>query len=196
MENQAVESPKLETVLDNLFSGDPQTTYTIQSGNKKGTVVHFHTAKWKQVAGITRLLNELVQRVPKDKFAALIGAIAKMQMEVMTSGQNKDQIELATTNLVKSFLGDTYEIVNFVASCMDIAPRIAGVLCDLKQEDIDNLELDDAAMVIIGMVSVNYDFFTRKFLPLCKAAFAGYRRNESALVGKMVQVAPVPTSVG
>lgn len=196
MENQVVESPKLETVIDQLFSGDTQTTYTIQSGDKAGTVVHFRTAKWKQVAGITRLMNELVQRVPKDKFAALIGSIAKMQVEVMTSGANKDKIELATTTLVKDFLGNSNDIVNFLASCMDVMPRIAGVLCDLKQDDIDELELDDAAMVIIGVLAVNYDFFTRKFLPLCKAVFAGYARNESNLIAKLGNTTSTPATAG
>lgn len=193
---EQAEVAKAEAVVDRLF-GDIGESYTLSEGKHKGKVITFRTAKLKEIGSITRLLSELASRIPRDKFAELIGTISGAQVEFLSSGGSKEALEKATTDTVRKLLGDSNTILMAIAACMDVLPRLMGVFVDVSQDVIDEMELDDAVMVVMGIVSLNYAFFTQRFVPLAVSALGALQKkpadSQPSNVGKLVQTDPVPT---
>lgn len=165
---QEAPEANLATVVGELFGG-AKTTLNLADG----TVVMFHRAKFKQIAAVTRLFQELINAVPRDAFMELLATIAMAQKESMREGRSADDISMNTLNLLDKAFGENSITLNLFATVMDKIPQFIPQFSDMSAAAFEELEIDEALLVAVGVVASNYDFFTQKLLPLLKSVMQG-----------------------
>lgn len=167
----------MESVVDELFGGTA-TSFTLRNG----TVVTFKQAKFKQIAVITRLFQQLLDRIPKDKFATMLGLIVNEQAKAMADGKSQTDISLNATGMIEAALGQNSLLLTVFTNVLDLLPEAVPQFCDLKKEQFEDLDLDEAVLVATGIVAVNYSFFTQTLPPLLKSVLGGWQKKSGTTV--------------
>lgn len=114
-----------------------------------------------------------VKRVKVGKIPALIDAAGPLMPLLMDRTKGRNTFDI-----------DTMFVYN-TASCL----KVLGVLIDQPKEFVDELELDDAMMLMADCAEMNIDFFVQRILPLL---YGGVQK----LVGIMKERNIDPTQLG
>lgn len=162
----------LETTIERMFESG-LTTYTTRAGQ----TVHFQQAKFKQIATVTRLFQEMLALVPREEFGNMISMIVGAQVDAMAQGRAATDLNLNVGRIVEEAIGEKSLLLTVFASCLDILPKFVPQFCDMSAEQFDQLDLDEAVVVATGVVAVNYSFFTRTLPPLLKQALGGWKKK-------------------
>lgn len=162
----------LDAIVGELFGG-ARTTYTLRDG----TVVTFEQAKFRQIAKVTLLFQEMVNRIPKDKFRQFLEMVVEAQTEAMAQGKSQQEMSLNAVGLIEKAMGENSMLLTLFATVIDILPDFVPHFCDLSSEAFGALDLDEAVVCAAGVVAVNYGFFTRTLPPLLKGVIAGWQQG-------------------
>lgn len=165
----------LETIVDEMFAGS-RMSYTL----KNGRTVNFHTAVFKQIATVTRLFQNLCNNIPREQFIDLIATMAHEQIKAMAAGKGINDINLNTTELVEKAFGQQSIVLTLFASCMDFLPEAMPNFCDITEDEFNHLEIEDAIMVCLGVIGMNYGFFTQSLPRLFKTVIGGWSKKNAA----------------
>jgi hypothetical protein len=163
----------LASIVDEMFGAEGRTTFTLRSGK----VVTFHQARFKHIAKITALFQEMLNRIPKDKFKEMIDMVVTAQVGAMKEGKSQAELDLNAANMIEKALGENSLLLSVFSTIMDILPNFVPQFCDLSADDFGELDLDEALVVASGVVAVNYSFFTQTLPPLLKRIFGGWKQK-------------------
>lgn len=181
-EAQAVEvtaEGTLEQVVDELFS-QARTTLTLRSG----TEVVFKSASYKHIGKITRLFEQLLNRVPADKLGTLIDMIVSEQKNLLLAGKSVNDLDLGATALVKEAVGNSSLLLSVFANVSDVLPEAVEMFSTISQDAFNELEIDEAMLVAVGVVARNYSFFIQTVRPILVNVMRAWKG-----VGKLKQLA-------
>lgn len=79
----------------------------------------------------------------------------------------------AIEKAVAERLNDPSFILKLISNKADQVFEIVARFTTLSVEEVRELDVDDAVVVLQKVVEINYDFFTVKVLPTLRAMFAG-----------------------
>lgn len=180
----------LEAIVDEMFMGS-RTTATLQNG----TIVTFHQAKFKQIAVVTRLFQEMLNRIPKEKFSELLGMIVDAQTLAMSEGKSNTDMTVNAGILIENAIGEKSMLLTIFSTVLDMLPDFIPQFCDLSADAFNELDIDEAVLVATGVVAVNYSFFTQKLPPLLKSVTASWSKK-SSIASSTRSNSPSTTSSG
>lgn len=194
MENQSQQAAPvgLEAIVEQLFAGKVEEfTPTNKDGTKRKTIT-FKPAKVKEVAAITRFFGKLIASLPRDKVEQLVTIVLEVQSK---SINEQGQINLNKGLLLEKALRNNGLVLEIFAGGMDIVGSLIGILTDTTEDEFNALELEDAAIVSVGIFAVNYDFFTQTLPLILRSAVAGLnlKRQGSKNSNKKLPP-PIPVS--
>jgi hypothetical protein len=160
----------LASVVDEIF-GDSRTDFTLKSGK----LVTFQPAKLRQLGSIVEFLRLLLDRISPDALTSLLQAIANEQEKALEQGKSHNDVRMEAVNLITKALGHNSLILGVLASTIEYLPPLISSFCDMTTEEVDNIDLDDMTVVVMGILSVNYSFFTQSLPPIVRSAFQGWQ---------------------
>lgn len=154
------------TVLEGLFGGDTPTEYTTKAGVK----VEFNAAKLKHFRAVVDVVEEFINSFDQSQLVNIIDKVSAKQEQVL-AGENPEPLNLNDT--VKEICGHGSLIVKLVSGSFDRLVKIVPLFCNLSEEDLGELDMDEASIIIFGVFAKNYQFFTQQVLPAILAC-VGY----------------------
>jgi hypothetical protein len=116
------------------------------------TKVKFFKVKLKDISTILKMGRVVVASIGKAKQEAAENA--KKSGEITTVEQ-VDALQFGQNGLIIDMLDEHFDSV----------VKVASILCDMEENDIRELELDDAVTVMSGVIEVNKRFFTERVVP-------------------------------
>lgn len=142
-------------------------------------------AKMWQMKPLMNFFQEVIGRCDGDHLRTLIDSVVAKQQEAIEAGQDPSKLnlrELATSDVVKDAFGHMSLVVSFMHGTFDLLPGFVAMFVDISEEEFGQLDFDEGALLVFGILALNYDFFTRRLLPV----FTGYLRslaseNQSAI---------------
>lgn len=185
------EAVSLETTIEKMFE-EGLTTYTTRAG----VVVTFQQAKFKQIAVVTRLFQEMLALVPKEEFSNLIGMIVGAQVHAMAEGKAATDIDLNVAKIIEEAIGEKSLLLTVFASCLEILPKFVPQFCTMTAAQFDELDVDEALVVATGVVATNYSFFTQTLPPILKQVFGGWRQKGSSTAATKNKLPSTTSSAG
>lgn len=94
-----------------------------------------------------------------------IGSVLQLVSKVLEDLGVKD-----TKGAITVDLNDPAVMLKILAQSSGNVLEVAGDLCSLSHEQIADLEIDDTLKVVMRIVEVNKDFFSKNVLPIVQSA--------------------------
>ena len=122
-------------------------------------------------SNINPVLDQLFKKntitLPKHGSEVLIRKVTLKTMKPVTTfiGRIIGDLKLDENNLPTISLTDPSTILKLISEHYDEVVGLAVLFCNLEQEKLENLELDESAMVVAGIIELNKNFFTKTILP-------------------------------
>ena len=176
LKKSEIKPANLASTLDELFGGS-RTEFTLKSG----TVVTFKPAKLRQLGAITTFLQVILERVPADKLTALLQSIANEQQKAIDAGKSHNDLQMEAVSMVTKAMGHNSLILGVLSHTIDLLPALIGSFTTLSDDEVEEIDLDDMVVVIMGILAVNYSFFTHSLPPIVQSALRGWqaKKNQS-----------------
>ena len=143
---------------------------TFEASN--GRLIHFNTAKVRTLGQIMLFFREVAKSVPFDKLEGLFRMFSKAQRKALADGKDPKAVDISALTMlavadsevqeiVASALGGGSFFLSIAGSALEHGHFIVCSFTDLTREEFEDLELDDACVVVMGVLFMNYSFFTR-----------------------------------
>jgi hypothetical protein len=158
--------------LDDLFSENPPSTFTLES---TGKVVEIRTAKVKTLREITSLIGSYIGNYTPEELLLLIGMTAKAQEELTNEGANPFQ---QTLDKIKSFVGGAEMVARITTSGLEFGGELVPMFTNLTVDEFDELSVEEGSIVAYSIFGRNYHFFTQRVRPVV-AAFIAHRARQA-----------------
>lgn len=153
------------SAADELFDGSHDVV-KLQDGRE----VPIKPAKVKHLRQITEFVQEFVNTFNSEELVRLLSGVSQMQQEKIAEGSSA--YSLNTGELVQKVAGDASLILRIFNSGVDAFSKLVPLFSDLSLEEFEDLELDDAALLVFGIFGRNYHFFTQRVLPVIQGSIA------------------------
>lgn len=164
----------LATSLTALFAGT-STKAPLRSGRE----VTFLPAKMRHLNKLIEVFETALNSVSQEEFEDLINLIVDQQAAAQASGKDATDIDVAEAVRVGKY-NMTLVRKMFVA-CTTILPQIVPLFTDLSSDEYDDLEIDEGILVPVGIIAVNYPFFTQNLLPALSGLFSSMMRERARM---------------
>lgn len=148
---------------DDLFAGTGSHEITLRTGKK----VVIKSAKVKQLRQITAFVQTFLAALDQSAIAGIIAKVSKHQEDAINAGT--DPYKLETRQVITDLIGEGGAISQLLQLGVDELPKLIPIFTDLSIEDVDELELDEAAVVGLGIFGRNYHFFIQQVAPVILA---------------------------
>jgi len=125
---------------------------TVKYHDGRGTIqtAEVYKCKLKQLAPVLRLVSEVLK---------------SLGFTDITDTNAQDDL-IARTN-------DPGFILQLIANSADDVMKVASTLCSLSEDELGDLDLDDATVILLKVWEVNESFFLQKVLPMLKLDESG-----------------------
>jgi len=149
---------------------------------ESGKVIKIKPAKVGQLSVIMEFFNALINRVDPQQLATLVAFIAERQKAAIARGDNPYALDLRTEiatmlmegtgvevdSLVvaKKALGQSSMMLSMMSAVLELIPTVIPAFCNVSKEEWDDLEIDEAMVVVGSIFMVNYSFFMQRLLPV------------------------------
>lgn len=143
-----------------------------KDADNKPRMVTIRPARMGQIAEIMKLFREMAQTISHSQIAEAIKIIANVQQQKMAAGENARDLDIAKLAAAELNI-DGVQKVSLVSLFMETAashlPTLVTIFSDLTEEQFKEMDLDEGAMCCFAIFTLNYDFFTRRLLPILLA---------------------------
>lgn len=150
----------LMQAADDMFAGTGSHTIRLRSGRS----VEIKSAKVKQLRQITAFVQSFLAKLDQSAIAGIIVKVSKYQEEAIKAGT--DPYKLETRQLITDLIGEGGAISQLLQLGVDELPKLVPMFSDLSEEEVDDLDLDEAAQVGMAVFVRNYHFFTQQVAPV------------------------------
>lgn len=97
-----------------------------------------------------------------------LNLVSKLWVDLGLTLDNVAEIEAT----VAAKLNDGGLLLKLISNNWDEVVNVLSKLSNLKKEEVEELDLDDAVLLVKRAVEINYTFFIRKVLPLLPGVIA------------------------
>ena len=174
--NDLVAAPTetVESFVDALWHGR-QDTIVIKKGGEEFKVV-VRKAKVRELTAITAVFRKITERINEQNMLKVVEMVVDMQMaEQAISG--KKTFAVTKEQVAEKLKADGVTFITILERTVDLIPEIVPSFTNLSKEEVDELDLDDAVLIITGIIGANYSFFTHSLRPIFEAVMAGFGRK-------------------
>lgn len=194
VENDAT---SLVAVADSLFSKGVR-----QFPLSDGFMVEIRTANLGSLGTIVRVFSRLMEKFNEGQMRALVDLVADAQMLAITQGQDPKNVPLNMEALIGKAFGSGRLVENIFLSILDEMPAIVETFTNIPPERVPTLEIDEGILIMGGIFTLNYGFFTQRVRPIitsmvAQAARASLAEKQSKKPAPEQKLAPkVTTTAG
>lgn len=182
------ENNDLIAAAHNIFEGG-KNELTLSTGK----VAVIRPAKMKQLTGMMKFFRDVIGALSQSQLAQMIGIISEAQRKQIDAGEDPRNIDLRQLAQNELLHGDTFGSVSIISLLLEAVstylPDFVVMFTNLTKEDYEELDIDEGALLIMGIISLNYDFFSQRLLPV----FLGFMKSVLQQAG--VASANLPASV-
>jgi len=158
----------LATSLEVLFGG-AATTATLRDG----TEIEFRPAKMKHLGALITVFETAVSALSTEEFEDLLALIVERQEASQQAGKSVNDVDISDFAKLAEIGKHNMALVSkLFHALLDILPKVVPLFTNLTSEQYDNLLIDEGILVPVGIVGVNYPFFTQSLLPALIGSFS------------------------
>lgn len=147
--------------LDELFAG-AESNLTLRSGKK----VEVPAAKVKQLKQITAFITDFVSSFEEKALVQLIMKVSARQEAAIEQGTSP--YLLHTNEIVKELAGEAGILMSVLNGGLGQIGKVVSIFSNITEEEFDDLELDEAGVLLFAIFGRNYSFFTHQVLPVIR----------------------------
>lgn len=151
------------SAADELFDGSYDVV--ILSDSRK---VAIKAAKVKHLRQVTEFVQTFIQNFEPEELVTLLQRVSERQQDLIAGGSSP--YSLNTSELVKEVAGEASLLLRIVNTGIEAFAKLAPIFSDITEEEFEDLELDDAALLVFGIFGRNYHFFTQRVLPVIQGS--------------------------
>lgn len=176
----------LSDVVDELFNLARSTVPTEHG------MVTIYPCKVKHLGSIMALFGEFLNRIKAEEFDAFLTELGAIQKRAMDEGKSPFDLHEQGAAMLLALLGNRSLIMEVLIGCNATLVPLMTNFVSLPQEKIEDLNLDEFAVVCAGVVAINYGFFTRILRPMLQRAIVAWRskKNVKNLIAANVAASP------
>lgn len=163
---EQTEQNALMAAAEELFEGTSSTVKV----NKGAKVVTIHPATVRRMREMSKFMEEFIQSIPEQDFFSVITAVSNQQKLAIENGESPYKVD--SGELVKKSLANAGGILSVLSMALERLGPLTQIFTDLADGEFDELEIDDATSVVLGVFGRNYHFFTQTVLPQIHAYIA------------------------
>lgn len=165
-ESSPVESQNaMMSAADELFEGSHDAV-TLADGRQ----VAIKAAKVKHLRQITGFVQTFIQEFQPEELVSLLSRVSARQQTLIAEGSSP--YTLNTSELVKDVAGEASLFLRIVSTGIDAFAKLVPLFSEISSEEFEELDLDDAAVLIFGVFGRNYHFFIQRVLPVIQGSIA------------------------
>lgn len=157
------------TVFEQGGSTFPLPSFGKDADGNPKKLVTVRPARMGQIAQVMRLFREIAQTLSQSRIAEAVKIIANVQQQKIAAGEDARDLDIAAI-AQKELSVDGTQKVSIVSLFMEVAaihlPAMAGIFSDVTEEEFAALDLDEGALLCFAIFALNYDFFSRRLLPI------------------------------
>ena len=153
------------SAADELFDGSYDVV--ILSDSRK---VAIKAAKVKHLRQVTEFVQTFIQNFEPEELVTLLQRVSERQQNLIAGGSSP--YSLNTSELVKEVAGEASLLLRIVNTGIEAFAKLAPIFSEITEEEFEDLELDDAALLVFGIFGRNYHFFTQRVLPVIQGSIA------------------------
>lgn len=151
--------------LDELFA-QSESFVVLSDGH---TRVDIEVAKFKHLRAISSFIEEFAAGFDATGLLSLIQSVSERQEKAISDGVSP--YALGTTDIVKEMAGDASLLVGLISRGLNIFPKYVGLFSSIKEEEVDEMSIEDLSLVVFAIFGRNYHFFTHQALPVIQGCF-------------------------
>lgn len=163
--NPVEDTNAMLSAMDELFEGTHDTV-TLSTGRE----IPIKPAKVKHLRQITQFVQDFVNQFEGQELLTLLSGVSQIQQQKISEGVSP--YSLNTGEVVKQVAGHASLLLRIFQSGVDSFSRLAPVFSDITVEEFEDLDMDDAALVVFAIFGRNYHFFTLRVLPVIQGSIA------------------------
>jgi len=151
----------LATSLSAIFSGAQSVGHL-----NDGTAVEFMPAKMKSLRVLVQLFETAIKTLTPEDLETIILLIAGKQKAAMAAGGSPLEADVnETVDILQQAFSNTQVLAHVFMALLDILPQAVPLFTSLSGEAFEELNADEGILIVIGIIGVNYSFFTQSLLP-------------------------------
>ena len=153
------------SAADELFEGSYDAV-TFADGRE----VVIKAAKVKHLRQITLFVQTFIQEFQPEELVSLLSRVSARQQAMIAEGSSP--YALNTSELVKDVAGEASLFLRIVSTGIDAFAKLVPMFSEISCDEFEELDLDDAAVLIFGVFGRNYHFFIQRVLPVIQGCIA------------------------
>jgi hypothetical protein len=131
----------------------------------------------KNLRGMIEVVSAALGSLSDQEMSSLLEVVAQVQKNNVKAG--KSATEMKVEDVVEMGKCNLALVQKMVYGCLDVLPQWVSELTNLTADEYDQLLIDEAFLVPVGIVAVNYPFFTQSLLPAFAVTFASAAKNKA-----------------
>lgn len=148
---------------DDLFDGSYDT---VTLSNDR--VVAIKAAKVKHLRQITEFVQTFIQNFEAEELVGILQRVSERQQRLLAEGSSA--YSLNTSALVKEVAGEASLLLRVITTGIEAFSKLAPIFSEITEEEFEELDLDDAAVLVFGIFGRNYHFFIQRVLPVIQGS--------------------------
>lgn len=153
------------SAADELFDGSYD--FVVLSDSRK---VAIRAAKVKHLRQITEFVQTFIQNFEPEELVTLLKRVSERQQHLIAEGSSPYSLD--TSGIVKEVAGEASLLLRIISTGIEAFAKLAPIFSEVTSEEFEDLELDDAALLVFGIFGRNYHFFTQRVLPVIQGSIA------------------------
>lgn len=143
-------------------------------------MVTIRKARVRELSKTLGFFNELLPKIDPQRVEDIIKLFTDLETANILKGDPAQKIDLTPRLLIEKFGDRSGLITEALRSAVNLIPPALAIYTDLTEEESDTLLLNDALLVITGVIGANYDFFIQSVLPTLRVVIADWRLKGNA----------------
>lgn len=131
-----------------------------------GFMVQIRPANLGSISTIVKVFTRLMEQFNENQMRQLVDMASDAQMLAIAQGKDPKNADIDYNALVSKAFGSSRVIETVFLGIMSEMPEIVATFTNIPAERVNSLELDEGILVVGGIFTLNYGFFTQRALPI------------------------------
>lgn len=166
-ETKKAEATDLSLAAIAIFDGG-QSEIALPDGKK----AIIKPATMRQLPTIIKFFQTVVESMDSESLGALIEVLADKQRDIIAEGGDPSKVkveEIAGTELVRGYLTKVNLLAELFAAALSALPPAVTAFTNLSEDEFNDLSPDYGILIVGGIFTQNYAFFTQSLPPILTA---------------------------
>lgn len=163
----------LSVAIDLIISGQVSSALVKMKEHpddevEKDVRVTFNTAKVKHLSKMIQLFSGIISSFDELTFSEILQMIATKQAEAVAEGRSPHDVSITNEDVLKVAMDYRSVLVTVVTRLIDHLGPFVEIFSSISDEQFQDLDIDQATLVVLAIIGMNYSFFTQTLPPALK----------------------------